>query len=89
MIMHINEVGEVGGKYTKFTSTQNIILKKQTKKLVKHVRIKGSLSSPYIWASFHPQTPLSISNQWYLQSNEIAFKSGCEMLKFGNLMHMV
>jgi hypothetical protein len=59
---------------------QNIIFKKQMKKLEKHEPIqdihKVTLPSPCLWASFHPQTPLSTSNQLYPQSSEIALNLG-------------
>jgi hypothetical protein len=47
---------------------------------------KVTLSSPCVWACFHPP-PILL--QWYLQSNEIFIKSHHEMLKLKHLMHKV
>jgi len=89
-IMHINFSGEMGGKYTKFTSTwklgnlefgwrdkkkpkssvlcilfpymhnrsaKNLIFKKQTKKLVKHERMKISIRAPVFTLSLGLLSP--------------------------------
>jgi hypothetical protein len=46
------------------------------------------VSSPCLWASFHPQAPLSTSNQWYLQSKEILLNLGMNA-ETQHLMHKV